>query len=435
MSKNLNKIVAFAIGVSIFTGSIVPAMADTVNNSNVNNGVQATSLVNNKVLTLNEAFESAKAKSNTLAILDKNIQLMNSINGLNEKLDDVNNLTDLTEDYNEDKRKLTLDKLEQKREFQIDKLKQDVTKAYNGLIVSSKEISKLKSDIELQKEEIEQAKLKRNLGLMTDINIDQVQISLQSNQNTLDNKQNVFNDDKYNFKVLTGKDVDKYVLEDTIKYDKFELSGSLDEYLDSVIGEFTTYSEQLNELESDYWNDDDNKISNSDVSKAKDYYDEHKDDAEPKLDLSQYGDDIDGMNKKINAIADYVSKTKETSNALSKYTGILSARMNYLNNKSAAETSKLQLDETKDMYKKSLRTIYTNLINIEKSIDLIQANVELKNKQVKIDKINYDLGLKTKLEYDKSVNECETLNNQLLSTIDSYNNLKAQLEKPWLVLS
>ncbi len=167
----------------------------------------------------------------------------------------------------------------------------------------------------------------------------------------------------------------------------------------------------------------------------KDYYDEHKDDAEPKLDLSQYGDDIEGMNKKINAIADYVSKTKETSNALSKYTGILSARMNYLNNKSAAETSKLQLDETKDMYKKSLRTIYTNLINIEKSIDLIQANVELKNKQVKIDKINYDLGLKTKLEYDKSVNECETLNNQLLSTIDSYNNLKAQLEKPWLVLS
>ena len=434
MSKNLNKIVAFAIGVSIFTGSIVPAMADTVNNSNVNNGVQATSSVNNKVLTLNEAFESAKAKSNTLAILDKNIQLMNSINGLNEKLDDVNNLTDLTEDYNEDKRKLTLDKLEQKREFQIDKLKQDVTKAYNGLIVSSKEISKLKSDIELQKEEIEQAKLKRNLGLMTDINIDQVQISLQSNQNTLDNKQNVFNDDKYNFKVLTGKDVDKYVLEDTIKYDKFELSGSLDEYLDSVIGEFTTYSEQLNELESDYWNDDDNKISNSDVSKAKDYYDEHKDDAEPKLDLSQYDDDIEGMNKKINAIADYVSKTKETSNALSKYTGILSARMNYLSQKSAAEISEIQLNETKDQYKKSLRTMYTNLLNIEKSIDLIQANVELKNKQVKIDKINYDLGLKTKLEYDKSVNECETLNNQLLSAIDNYNNLKAQLEKPWLVL-
>ena len=435
MSKNLNKIVAFAIGVSIFTGSIVPAMADTVNNSNVNNGVQATSSVNNKVLTLNEAFESAKAKSNTLAILDKNIQLMNSINGLNEKKDDVSSLTDLTEDYNDDKRKLELDQLEQKREFQIDKLKQDVTKAYNGLIISSKEINKLKNDIELQKEEIEQAKLKRSLGLMTDINIDQVQISLQSNQNTLDNKQNVFNDDKYNFKVLTGKDVDKYVLEDTIKYDKFELSGSLDEYLDSVIGEFTTYSEQLNELESDYWNDDDNKISNSDVSKAKDYYDEHKDDAEPKLDLSQYGDDIEGMNKKINAIADYVSKTKETSNALSKYTGILSARMNYLSQKSAAEISEIQLNETKDQYKKALRTIYTNLINIEKSIDLIQANVELKNKQVKIDKINYDLGLKTKLEYDKSVNECETLNNQLLSTIDSYNNLKAQLEKPWLVLS
>ena len=109
--------------------------------------------------------------------------------------------------------------------------------------------------------------------------------------------------------------------------------------------------------------------------------------------------------------------------------------MNYLQKKSAAETSELTLNETKDQYKKSLRTMYTNLLNIEKSIDLIQANVELKNKQVKVDKINYDLGLKTKLEYDKSVNECETLNNQLLSAIDNYNNLKAQLEKPWLVLS
>lgn len=435
MSKNLNKIVAFAIGVSVFTGSIVPAMADTVNSNNVNNGVQATSSVNDKVLTLDEAFESAKAKSNTLAILDKNIQLMNSINGLNEKLDDVSNLTDLTEDYNDDKRKLTLDQLEQKREFQIDKLKQDVTKAYNGLIVSSKEINKLKSDIKLQKEEIEQAKLKRSLGLMTDINIDQVQIGLQSNENTLENKQNVFNDDKYNFKVLTGKDVDKYVLEDTIKYDKFELSGSLDEYLDSVIGEFTTYSEQLNQLESDYWNDDDNKISNNDIPKKPDKDVIESANNQKTISIDDFVKDSQSVEEKIKGITEYLKKSSSNTSQLTAYTGMLSKRMNYLSNKSAAETSKLQLDETKDQYKKALRTIYTNLLNIEKSIDLIQANVELKNKQVKIDKINYDLGLKTKLEYDKSVNECETLNNQLLSAIDNYNNLKAQLEKPWLVLS
>ena len=50
-------------------------------------------------------------------------------------------------------------------------------------------------------------------------------------------------------------------------------------------------------------------------------------------------------------------------------------------------------------------------------------------------KVNYDLGLKTKLEYDKSVNQSETLNIQLKTTINSYNTLKAQLEKPWIALS
>lgn len=433
MSKNLNKIIAFAIGVSVFSGSVVPAMAETVNNSNVNNSVQATSSINNNVLTLDEAFESAKAKSNTLAILDKNIQLKNSINRLNEKNDDASSLTDLTEDYNDDKRKLELDQLEQKREFQIDKLKQDVTKAYNGLIISSKEINKLKNDIELQKEEIEQAKLKRSLGLMTDINIDQVQIGLQKNQNDLDDKENKFKDDKYNFKVLTGKDVDKYVLEDTIKYDKFELSGSLDEYLDSVIGEFTTYSEQLNQIESDYWNDDDNenKVTNEKVNEIKDEYEKDKNEKEKTLD--DYIEKAEG--DQIKGIINYLNRKKTDITQLSDYTGILAKRIKYLSQKSAAETREIQLNETKDQYKKALRTIYTNLLNIEKSIDLIQANVELKNKQVKVDKINYDLGLKTKLEYDKSVNECETLNNQLLSAIDNYNNLKAQLEKPWLTLS
>lgn len=423
MRKNLNKIVAFAICMSVISGSAIPVMADTTSE------IQNTSTVNNNVLTLNEAFESAKAKSNTLAILDKNIQLMQTTNSIVDKINDVKKNDN---DYIDDKSKLSLDQLEQKRSFQIDKLKYDVTKAYNSMIISSKNINKLKKDIDLQKKEIEQAKLKRSLGLTTDINIDKVELDLQNNQNTLANQENVFNDDKYNFQVLTGKDVNKYVLEDNIKYEKFELSGDLNEYLDSVIEEFTTYSEQLNELEREHWNDDDYKVTNSDVHDAYVKYEETTS-ANNKLPDLKF-DEEDSLETQAEKIKQYIGALNKYQDSTTNYLTVLNNRMTYLQSKSAAETTEIQLNEAKDIYKKNLRTLYTNLINIEKNIELIQAKAELQNKQLRINKVNYDLGLITKLSYDKSVNECETLNNQLLVVIDNHNNLKAQLEKPWLVL-
>ena len=244
MRKNLNKIVAFAIGVSVISGLAIPVMADTKvtyansDSTNQNNAKQ--------VLTLEDAINGAKSCSNTIAILDENIRLMQNINSLSDKKDDVVNssddsgsgLTDTQKDYDEDKRKLQLNQLEQKRDFMVDKLSQSVTNAYNALIISQLEISQLKNDIELQKTEIQQYNLKKSLGLVTDINIDQVNLGLQKNLNDLDNKQNTLKDDKENFKVLTGKDVDQYTLEDKIEYKKFALDGSLDEYLDGVIDEF-----------------------------------------------------------------------------------------------------------------------------------------------------------------------------------------------------
>lgn len=441
MRKNLNKLIAFAIGISVMSGSIVPAMAAETNVNNIDlNSISKETKNNNKpVLTIDDAIEGAKSCSNTLAILDENIRLLQSVNSLNDKKDDVTNdnddstagLTDSQKEYNEDSRKLQLDQLEQKRDFQIDKLEQDVTDSYNSLILSEANIAKLKKDIELQKSEIEQYNLKKSLGLVTDINIDQLNISLQQNLNDLSNKEDVLEDDKYNFKVLTGKDVDNYTLEDNIKYDKFELNGDLDEYLDGLIDEYVSYTEEINDLNKDYWNDDDNKVTNSDVSDAKDYYEAMKDTKAPSLSI----DNDSSADEKINAIADYLKASQTYTNGLSAYTGMLGLRMNYLQNKSSVTTSELELKETKDQYKKALRTMYTNLVNIEKSIDLINSNVELTNKQLRIIKVNYDLGLKTKLEYDKAVNESETLNIQLKTTINSYNTLKAQLEKPWIALS
>ncbi len=400
MRKNLNKIVAFAIGVSVISGLAIPVMADTKvtyansDSTNQNNAKQ--------VLTLEDAINGAKSCSNTIAILDENIRLMQNINSLSDKKDDVVNssddsgsgLTDTQKDYDEDKRKLQLNQLEQKRDFMVDKLSQSVTNAYNALIISQLEISQLKNDIELQKTEIQQYNLKKSLGLVTDINIDQVNLGLQKNLNDLDNKQNTLKDDKENFKVLTGKDVDQYTLEDKIEYKKFALDGSLDEYLDGVIDEYVSYTQEINDLNKDFWNDDDNKVTNGDVSDAKDFYEANKDKKAPSL--SDYLGDKTGDDR-INAIADYLKDSSSYTTGLSAYTGAIGLRMNYLQNKSSVTTSELELNETKDQYKKALRTMYTNLLNIEKSIDLLNSNVELSNKQLRINKINYDLGLKQNL--------------------------------------
>ncbi|EMU53095.1 TolC family protein [Clostridium butyricum] len=428
MRKNLNKIVAFAIGVSVISGSIVPAMAESVDNK-IDKSISVNNISNDNILTLEKAFEGAKSKSNTLAILDKNIQLLQSTNSIVDKID---NVKDSDDDYTDDKSKLTLDKLEQTRIFELDKLKQSVTNAYNDLVISSKEIDKLKKDIELQKEEIEQAKLKRSLGLTTDIDIDKVQIELKNNENTLINNENLINDKKYNFKVLTGQDVDKYKLEDIIRYKKFEIDGTLNEYLDGIIEEYTNYSEELNKLEKDHWNDDDYKVTNSDVQEAYEKYKDTSDDNKAP-DLTFEPDD--NLEKQAGKIKTYISKLKSFNDDTSNYLSVLNNRISYLQNKSSAEVSEIQLNEAKDQYKEKLRSIYTDLIKTEKNIDLIKAKVELKNKQTRIDKINYDLGLMTKLSYDKSVSDSDTLNNQLLSTIDTYNKLKSQLEKPWIGLS
>lgn len=434
MRKNLNKVIAFAIGVSVISGSVVPAMADTNNAANVNS-VNQEAQQSKKVLTLKDAVESAKSINNNLALLDEQIKLNDTVNDLNDKINDIKNeqddssttgLSDDKKDYLEDKNKLTLEQLKQNREYAADKLEENVRQAYNGLILSEADIAKLKEDIELQKTQIEQYNLKKNLGLVTDINIDKINIDLQNNLNNLKSKENNLKDSKYNFKVLTGKDVDNYILEDNIQYDKFKLNGDLDQYLDSQIEDFVSYTEEINKLNKDFWDDDDNKVTNKDIPDKPDV-----DKIETTKSSLTFADD-DTVEQKIDKIQKYLNTSNSYVDQVTLYTGMISSRINYLQSKSSVVQSELQLKEAKDQYKQILRGVYTNLLAAEDSIDLINANIELTNKQIRLNKINYDLGLMTKLEYDQSVNGCEALNIQLKNAVNNYNNLKIQLEKPWL---
>ena len=168
MKKNLNKIVAFAIGVSVISGSIVPAFAaDITQNTDTVTNVQ-TQANQKPVLTLDEAIKSAISNSEILALDEKKINYMDKINDINEKIDDNPQLIGKVEiempddrkDLNEDTRDIKLKQCKQQRDFDEDKLIQKVTTTYNNIVTSQMKIDKAKRDIELKTKELKYYKSK-----------------------------------------------------------------------------------------------------------------------------------------------------------------------------------------------------------------------------------------------------------------------------------
>ena len=57
---------------------------------------------------------------------------------------------------------------------------------------------------------------------------------MKSLQNTQKSSENTLKDAEYSFKVLTGKDVSQYNLEQDVNFEPLKIDGSIDEYLDNV---------------------------------------------------------------------------------------------------------------------------------------------------------------------------------------------------------
>ena len=74
MRKNINKLVAFAIGVSVMSGSIIPVFAadTTTQNTSTITSVQAQT-IGKPVLTLDDAIKAAINNSETLTFNEKKI--------------------------------------------------------------------------------------------------------------------------------------------------------------------------------------------------------------------------------------------------------------------------------------------------------------------------------------------------------------------------
>jgi hypothetical protein len=417
MRKNINKMVAFAIGISVMSGSIVPVFAaDTTQQAS--NTVTSTQTVSGKPLfTLDEAIKAAISNSDILAIDNKKVSYQDKVNDVNERIEDITpNLSSDKKDLNKDTRNNSLDQAEQQREFDEDSVVQKTTNAYNSIVTGQMKIDKAARDLAVKTKQLNDAKLKNNLGLLTEVDLQANQIQIQNLQYAQNYSENQLKDAIYSFKVLTGKDVTQYNLEQDIQFDKLKIDGDVDEYFDEVIDKDLKYKVELNKITKEYYNDHDNQVSESNVQ-----------DAKTKSDGATVPIAITGE-----TLEQYMARYNKYEQDKSAYSNALSARLGYLSTKLSMDTTDISLNMTKKQLKDTLRTLYTNLLAQEDKINSTKSSIELTNKQLSNAKLKYDLGLMTKSDYDALVVNSLDLNIQLRSAIDSYNTLKEEIQKPWI---
>ncbi|MCI3006935.1 TolC family protein [Clostridium butyricum] len=161
--------------------------------------------------------------------------------------------------------------------------------------------------------------------------------------------------------------------------------------------DYLSYTQEIYELDKDYWNDDDNSgvVKNTEISNAKDDQDK------------AYKTMIEKKNAWINATDEEKAAAKDAfdeaqekyKDSIEEYGKKLSGRITYLTQKYTLDATESNLLDAKKSCKEGLRTIYMNMKNLEDSIDLLQQNIDYTNKNLRIAKINYDLGLSTELTY------------------------------------
>ena len=420
MRKNLNKIVAFAIGISVVSGSFMPVFA-------ADNAVQIDTMINSlysknqkPLLTLDDSIKGAVSASETIQLDTKKITYQDNVNDVNEDLDDYNNVSGDEEDFNEDTRDVTVDKLRQKRDFDEDILVQKVTKAYNGIVTSQLKIEKAAKELEIKNKELSDAKFKESLGMITPTNLKSTELEIEDLEIAKRTSEDSLKDAEYSFKVLTGKDVTKYSLDRDVPYETLKIDKSVDAYFDNVIDKYLKYSEELLKIQKEYYKDSENKVTGADVSDAKEITDGA---VEPKL--SDYDGNVD----------EYEAAYSKYEKDKSAYTNAVSQRLTYLANKLSVDESQITLNENKKEFKNQLKALYTNLLTSEGNINHLKKNIELNNKKLSDTKLKYDLGTITQSAYNTQVINSEDLDLQLRETIETYNTLKEKIQKPWIAFS
>lgn len=426
MRKNINKLIAFAIGISVVSASSVTAFAEentqssngnsatTINvesNNNTSNGKEI--LKGKPILTLEQAINAALSNSGKLALKSREIRLYEDKLNIQDELDDAQGNDN---GFPYDKLELTVDQTKEQSSYMEDQIAQDITNKYNDLIARGRELNKLKSQIEIQDKENEYLKLKKDLGLATEVDVKNAEVTIQKLKNTEQAKENQLKNAQDYFKVLTDKDLNNFVLSEDQDLEIFRINGSQDEYFDDVVEKYYKYDKKLIDLTKDNLDDnkDDKPSSNNKPDKSDSKFQKDKKDALGNV----IGQEFDSTA--------YATAEQAYEKTWSDYG-------TYLQNKYNLSSSRVSLEDNKNNLKKGLKESYANLLDMENTINVSKANIEVKNKELSISKLKYDEGLMTKTAYDKLVLDNGDLETALRTSINDYNTLKNKIQKPWLL--
>lgn len=430
MRKNVNKIIAFAIGLSVMSGSIIPAFAadnDTQQTGNTN--TTASKIVNGKpVLTLDEAIKDAISNSETLAIDDNKIGYIDKTGDYYDDEDDAKKVDDDVHDFNKDNQEVKLNQAKQQKDFDQDVLEKKVVDKYNDIVTKQMNIDKTAKELDIKKTELQNLQLKLSVGSEISTDLKSKELEIQDKQNTLTYSQNQLKDAEYSFKVLTGKDVTQYSLED-INFEQFKIDGSIDDYLDGVIDSFLKYSVEMVNLNKDYFDHDyekDNEITVDDLAKAQTTSEGVK---VSKPSISAYNN---------TTALDYFNEYQKYQDELAAqqlYTNKIKSRIAYLTTKQGMFSDENTISADKKRLKDSLKGYYTDLLKNQAQIEYDKKNIETNNEKLSNAKLKHDLGMMTDIDYNTLVVSSEAYDLQLRTDIIAYNTLKEEIQKPWLSLT
>lgn len=423
MSKNLNKIVAFAIGVSVFSGSVVPVMAaDTKTAANVSSSAATNK---SKVYKVEDAVQDAIANSDSLAIVNSSLSLYDAQKDVYEEYDDMGQDVD----DKIDKVDIQISQTKQKRDYMQDYIRYTVTNDYNAIVLANEKIALAEENIRIKTDSYNQSKLKQQLGLSTEVDLKSEEADLIKLNDDLEAQKKSLNDSIYKLGLTTGKDLSKAVFANNIEYNKFTVDGSFDAYMEKAIKDIVKYDVDLIEITkddlSDRKDDDEHKFP-----KKEDYVPDEKPEKPQKPGSGATGDQAADY---ADALEDYKEKLDEYNESLTKYQKALTTYMTYYSDKFSSDKDVHTLNITEDAYRNTMKSNYTKLQGIEDSIKQAQNGLEILNENVRHTKLQYDLGLVTKNQYDAIVYKQKETQLSLETAIDGYNQLKGMLEQPWMM--
>lgn len=271
-------------------------------------------------------------------------------------------------------KKIDIEETEQKKIFRKDVIAKDVTVGYENMVLLEKNIELLDKKISLGEKQVKQAQIKKEKGYCDELTYEKTLQELENTKTSKAQAEKNLEDAKKSFLKLTNLNVDKYTLVADETYTPLVLEKSISEYASGMATTLVKYADQKAQLnEENFWD----KIYSSGEGGTGPTY------------------------------------------------------ATYLEQKSNVQTTKENVKSTYDTYKLLIETKYTAL---NTQLDVVKNkmdNYKTSEKDMKVTEIKYNAGYVSAIDYETQKVQLDALEVDYLEQVFRYNQLKAQMEKPW----